>query len=506
MPFEVHNLDALAPRDRETRYTNMIDVILISPDQGLPNTSYSAGYHWKDSGGRARQRESPNLGLQYIGAVLEKAGYSVRILDGNVHVYAMADIVDAVKNEKPRFIGVSSTTPTFQQAVLVARCCKEVLPDTTIVMGGYHPTYFHREIIDTYPFVDVVVRSEGEFTMRDIVSGGDLKETEGITYRHEGRTVVNPSRKAIRDLDELPFPARHLVPVKLDGGISGVFRLARPGEYATMITSRGCPFGCTFCVEMGTERGGYRVRSVENVAREVSSLAEQGIRFIQIQDMNFTASDRRVRDLCDVFRSAGIEWVCQGRVDKASEDLYREMRTAGCIGIAFGIESGSPKVLDYYNKRSTVQQTREAIRCARKAGLNVAATVIVGAPVETFEDVQETLHLLTSTGLDFLAVGMLNIFPYTPIWLEARKLGLIGDRWEESLIVSDVYSHPSREELQDWQRYIARGFYARPSYIATQIWRTVAHRRSIVALNLTNLTTIFQVLKSAGGVDHLEKL
>lgn len=235
-------------------------------------------------------------------------------------------------------------------------------------------------------------------------------------------------------------------------------------------------------------------------------LAEQGIKFVQIQDMNFTLSSRRVRALCQVFKETGIRWVCQGRVDKASEELYREMHDAGCQATAFGIESGSQKVLDYYNKRITVDQIRHAVRCAHKAGLDVAATVIVGAPVETFEDVQKTLQLLIDIDLDFVAVGMLNIFPYTPIWLKAREQGLIKGRWEGNLLVSDVYPHPTQEEVHGWQAYVAKGFYSRPGYLAKQAVRTFTKRTNIVRLNLFNLIKILQLLHSAGGVGRCEKL
>ncbi len=326
----------------------MIDVVLINPSEFIPEEVFSPGYHWKQNG-KTRLREAPHLGLLYIAAVLESGGFQVKVLESN-ECANLDSIYSNISNNRPRIIGISSTTPTFIQAVRTAEFCKKHFPNSTIVLGGYHPTYFHREILESYNFVDIVVRGEGEFPMLEIVMGKPLNSIKGITYRENGRIITNEPCEPIHDLDILPMPARHLIKNIFDGGIEGMFRLTKPGEFSTILSSRGCPFTCKFCVAAGAANGGFRQRGVDSVVQEIFELAEQGIKFIQIQDMNFILNEERVKKICEAFRLTGIKWACLGRLDKVSEDLYKEMYSAGCRFVSFGIESGSQKILDYYNK------------------------------------------------------------------------------------------------------------------------------------------------------------
>jgi radical SAM superfamily enzyme YgiQ (UPF0313 family) len=475
----------------------MIDVILINPAEFIPDEVYSPGYHWKHNG-KIRLREAPHLGLLYIAAVLEDGGFTVKVLDSDE--CTIPDYISSIlKQDKPRIIGISSTTPTFMQAIQTAKICKASDPSAIIVLGGIHPTCFHKQIIEKYDCVDVVVRGEGEYPMLDLARGHAFSSIHGITYRKNGFPEVNEPRDPISDLDTLPMPARHLIKSQFDGGIEGMFRLTKPGEFYTILTSRGCPFECTFCIAAGPTSPGFRQRSADSVVGEIYQLAKEGIKFIQIQDMNFILSRDRVKKICSAFLETGINWACLGRVDRVSEELYTEMYRSGCRFVSFGIESGSQKVLDYYHKRITVDDIRRGVKTAKKVGLDVIATLIVGSPVETFEDVQETLKLVIDLDIDFISVCRLNIFPHTPVWISAREKGLISNNWEDDLTSSEVFDAPTKEQAIQWQEYITKGFYARKSYMIKQILRTLIKRRGIAKMNILNVWNILSSLNSSTG-------
>jgi radical SAM superfamily enzyme YgiQ (UPF0313 family) len=476
--------------------------MLINPFESLeafdPRDREGCCWPWRSAvtaTENCRGAEAPHLGLLSIAAVLEQNGYACQVLDSALAYARHDDIARAVAEAQPRIIGISATTPTFRTAVEIARRCREVAPDALIVMGGYHPTYFHREIIGRYAFVDAVVRGDGEYPVLELARGLVLEAIDGLTYRRDGVTVVNRTRQEIRNLEELPLPARHLIGDPLEGRI-GQIRLTRPGEYATMITSRGCPFKCTFCVVNGVEDPGTRMRTVEDVRREIFWLAERGIKFIAVEDMNFTLNRRRVSQISALFREAGIRWSCWSRGDNMSERLFEEMARSGCTMVTLGLESGSQKVLDYYHKQRPLAKVTRGARAAKSVGLDVSSTMIVGAPGETMDDVQASLDLVIDLDIDFIAVTPLAIFPFTPLWIAARERGLIRDRWEDNLMVYDVFDRPTREEVSEMQNHLANGFYGRKRYVARQLARTLLHRRQIAWLNLPHAGSILRDLRA----------
>ncbi len=431
---------------------------------------------------------SPPLGLLYIAAVLEKNGFEVEVIDGNHENNYMEVISSRIIEFNPEYIGISAMTPTFPSAVKIADIAKKIKPESIVVMGGYHPTFFAEQILRKYPFVDIVVKGEGEYSLLYIVEGKELCEIPGIVYRKNGEVTNNGESPQIVNLDNLPFPARHLVKkYKYEFAASFVwydlrkYRMSELKRYTSISTSRGCPFRCTYCGNTAMMRNKFRARSADNVIKEIEFLVKEGNDRFYFVDDNFTASPERAKKICQAIKqlNAKIKWFCMGRVDTASDELYKQMAESGCILIYYGVESGSQRILDYYNKNTNTLQIRNAITLAKKYGIDVLASIIVGAPIETDDDVNETKKILTELDIDFVEANKLTFLPGTPLWNNAVSEGRISEKdWERFYFVNELYENISFSKLRGWGKQINSGFYLRPSYIIKQIWRAFSKKWS----------------------------
>jgi anaerobic magnesium-protoporphyrin IX monomethyl ester cyclase len=432
---------------------------------------------------------SPPLGLLYLAAVLEKEQIEVKVIDGDQEEDIYNCLKKTIVNYQPDLVGISALSLTFAAAVKIGKFVKDIHPGSLLFMGGYHPTFHAQEILENYLFVDLVIRGEAEETILEIANEQDLSSISGLTYRKNGQIIHNSERPLIDDLDKLPFPARHQIK-KYKYTYASAFRWSDPRRYwwtdlqrfASIVTSRGCPFQCIYCSNSVFAKK-FRARSANNVFRELEGLVREGWdRFFFVDD-NFTAYPKRVIDLCNRILDLGreVKWFCMGRVDTASEELYELMARAGCRLILFGVESGSQRILDYYNKRTTVAQAREALRLAKKSGMDVMASLIIGAPIETFDDIKETLKLIKSEDIDFIEVNNLAVLPGTWLWNKSAEAGRINPEtdWERILYTRDFYKHLSSEVMKRWSRYLYYSFYLRPGYIFRQLGRTISNRIEI---------------------------
>ncbi|MEM3150517.1 MAG: radical SAM protein [Candidatus Nezhaarchaeales archaeon] len=257
--------------------------------------------------------------------------------------------------------GITMSSLTVKPAALIARWVKRLFPDSLVVVGGPHPTFADEDVLKSVPEVDVVVRGEGELTALELVQrfaeGEALEGVKGITYRGREGIVRNEDRELIEDLDSLPFPAYHLLPVQNYRSFG-----AKEPTF-TVLTSRGCPFNCKFCVAWKMNRRRYRVRSVKNVVEELEYLVHRfKARFLSFVDDLFTISKERVKALCRAIRerSLSLVWGCETRVDMVDRETLLEMRKAGCYWIYFGLESASQSILNSMRKGIRVEQIKRA--------------------------------------------------------------------------------------------------------------------------------------------------
>ncbi|HID91217.1 TPA: radical SAM protein, partial [Candidatus Bathyarchaeota archaeon] len=369
------------------------------------------------------------LGIAYIAACLEEAGHDVRVLD--MHAWP-----DAKPDFNVDIVGISANTPLVEEAWRIAKRSKEE-SDAVTVMGGYHPTFMTEEVLSK-PYVDIVVRFEGELTMVELADrlekGGDLGDVKGISYKRDGKIVHNPDRPPVKDLDSLPFPAYHLFKGFPDR-YSAIHPLLEPRRRsATIITSRGCSWGCLFCSKYWRA---WRPRTPENVVEEWRWLIERwGIERIGIMDDCWSLGIKRAKEIMRLIIEEGlaIPWDGVGgmRVDTIDRELAQLMRKSGCYRVAFGVEHGNQKALDMLGKGITLEQVERAFKLTKEAGIETIGFFVLGMPYETREMMMDTIRFAVKLDPDYAQFTIVEALPGSPLFEQVRKHGrFLTSSWSD---------------------------------------------------------------------------
>jgi len=372
----------------------------------------------------------PPLSLGSLAAYLAAKGHRARVFDLQIPAQRQTWQKDLAAFA-PGVVGVTAMTPTLLAAAKVGRACKEIVPEATLVLGGYHVSFLPEGTMGGYPAFDAGVVGEGEVTLHELVetvaAGGDLERVPGLVLRRGGGLVITAPRERLRDLDALPWPHEHY---DLDyylyyGGYTGRWTF----KCASAIVSRGCPFRCRFCASQRFWSERCLVESPERVVDEMRYLARRGARSVYFRDSTFNANKKWVREFCEAKRRAGVtmRWLCNSRVDTLTDEQLGLMAGAGLEALYFGVESGSQRVLDYYNKGVTVEQTREAFALCRKHGIATAAYFMVGAPVETRADIEESRRLAHELGAKYTYWFIYTPLPGAPLYDDFVERGYRPD-------------------------------------------------------------------------------
>jgi anaerobic magnesium-protoporphyrin IX monomethyl ester cyclase len=329
----------------------------------------------------------------WISSLLEKNDISVRIVDYQIED---VDIEELIREENPLCVGVSGTTQSRFSSFQIINRIKAVDRDILTLYGGPHATPAAEDTLSHLPTLDVVVRNEGELTTLEIMTALkrdrniDTSKILGISFRENGQIVHNPGRPFLKDLDELPFPGWHLF--KMDRYRIKLEKLDLPAH--VILTSRGCPFQCSFCSARLLWGGHYATRTAGNIADELEYLAERyGIKGYKIFDSTFTVSRAHVLAVCREIKKRGLEvlpWECEIRADTVDKDLLRTMKEAGCYYVDVGMESASPRVLKTIHKNITIRQIENVIDWADELGLLVKLFLTWGHPTETYQEAMLT--------------------------------------------------------------------------------------------------------------------
>jgi radical SAM superfamily enzyme YgiQ (UPF0313 family) len=406
-----------------------------------------------------------------------------------------------VEKENPDVLGFSTLTSSGQTAALISDKVKEKNPNITTVFGNHHATFNAERILKKYMSVDIVVRGEGERTIAELATcienGEDLKDVRGINFRNEGKIVATPDQHLIEDLDALPAPDRKLIDVDYHCVIAGA-NIA-PKKFTSIVTSRGCVYNCRFCscTEIAQKR--WRPRSAKSTLEELQFLVSEGYKQLIFVDDAFTMNPKRVMEICRGIRKEklDLEWICEGRVDICSYAMLREMVKAGCRVLYLGIENANQRILNYYNKRITPEQSETAVKKAKKAGVDViAGSFIIGAPDETREEIGNTIKFARRVPIDIPQFNILGAHPGNDIWNEFVAKGFLDPEkwWEKGVAVSEVYPYArvSRDEIM---RIMHNAFFQhvyRPSFLVKQAANTLKsmYRMNVLVNNLSRLGEI----------------
>ena len=341
-------------------------------------------------------------------------------------------------------VGVTTSTLTYWPAIEVMKAAKKVLPEALTLLGGPHVTALPEQTLNESPEVDVVVRGEGERTMLELAnlaSKADLQnfsKIDGVSYRKNGQIVHTNNRAFIENLDELPHPAfKHfqLEKYRMEGK-----------NYLPIITSRGCPFECTFCLASSMCGTRFRTRSPKKVLDELEWMRDvHHADIFALYDDTFTFDKKRANAICDEMkaRKFDLPWDCRTRVDQITTEILTKLRNANCQLVHFGVESGSQKMLDAMKKHTTVEKNAWAIKLSKEVGISVAISVVVGYPGETPEMLKETFDFTKKTKPDFVYVCQAIPYPGTELLEILRNLNWeVSTDWNKFDEQSPVFKNP----------------------------------------------------------------
>lgn len=386
----------------------------------------------------------PPLGLAYLASALEGNGHKVDILDRDALLRKNGldfDKVDAITLEKirelkPKIVGISVTTPNMPDVGNLAVIIKGSFKDVMLVVGGPHVTGEPVLTLEDVPCVDVAVRGEGENTLLELANGKKLEEITGITYRSGGDILSNPDRELITDIDSLPLPARHLLDMKFYTRPSRFTSRNLSLRTTSVFTARGCPYRCSFCAGPLVFSGKVRFHSPERVIREIEELIlKYNVEALYFAEDMFLSSKKRAEELLGFFIEKGInkkiKWIAQAKASIITEDLLSLMKKAGCVGVEYGFESGSQRILDLMNKKQKIGESLKAAELTRRARLRFQANIITGYPGETVEDFKETLRFVKKIKPNMIGFNIFMPLPGTPSYNKLKLEGKPLPKWED---------------------------------------------------------------------------
>lgn len=430
---------------------------------------------------------SAPLNLAVLAGSLIHKGHTVKILDLNI--YPNYQIIAKTLNEfLPDFVGITFTTPLFEEAKRITTLIKSIDNKIPIIGGGAHTTALPYETLSTSDGLDVAVIGEGDFTLPAIVEG---EKPAGIAYRNNGEIIVRKREKYIENLDNLSFPAWELFDL---APYRTTPLLTRANPSGWIETSRGCPYDCGYCTKNIFGRK-FRAKSVERILDELSYMLKIGFREIHIADDNFTTDMGRAKRICEKILQKGLKfpWATLTgiRIDRVDKELLNLMHKAGCYRVCFGIESGNQEILDKIGKKITLLQIETVVKDAKEAGLEVFGFFMLALPGETENSMRDTINFAKKLPLDMAKVSITIPLPGTPLFDELDKNNAIKTReWGKYnfyVPASVVYKHPTLEwdTVEKYFNMFYREFYLRPGFIVKYI------RENLIRKDILDIIKIF---------------
>ncbi|OGR84183.1 MAG: hypothetical protein A2902_00035 [Elusimicrobia bacterium RIFCSPLOWO2_01_FULL_64_13] len=400
----------------------------------------------------------PPLGLLHIASVLEQGGHEVRIVDAPTENLDLEETLERVGGFRPDFVGISAITSLAEKTKGLCAAIRGKFPEVRIFVGGPHPSILPDEVL-AQTRADVVITEEAESVILDLVENFP---------EHARKRIVRAGK--VKDLDSLPFPARHLIDLSRYTALPNNYK--RTPNSIHVVTSRGCPYPCTFCFDANS---GFRQRSAANVIAELKMLKEKyGAREISFWDDTFTVNRKWVMEFCDAMirEDMDLVWGCYSRLNLVDRELLAKMKAAGCWTMFFGIESGAQEMLDNIKKKMTVEQMKEKVRLVQSFGIEIRGSFMVGMPGETPELARKTIRYAIDLEPTYAQFTITTPFPGTELYGEAEKWGTLRKEYSAFNEWTPVFvpkGYKDAEEVKAIQAEAFRRFYFRPKFILKKV-------------------------------------
>jgi anaerobic magnesium-protoporphyrin IX monomethyl ester cyclase len=410
------------------------------------------------------------INLLYLASYARKFGHDVMVYDMEVENYEFEKLMFI-----PDVIGITAMTPLIKNASDIAIELKQLFPKAKIVVGGNHISAMPEETLKEFTAFDIGVIGEGEETIKEICDGLPLESIKGIAYRKNDKIIINERRPPICNLDSLPYPARDLIDMNKYKGASTPGFSREFLRITEIYANRGCNWGlCTFCCSMKMHEK-FRERSIDNIIGEMKECIEKyDINHFTIEDDTLTTSKERTLEFCKKANDLKVRWDCDSRVT-IDKEMIQAMKDAGCKKIAFGVESGSQRVLQLVKKGITVKQIKDCFKACHEVGIETSAFFMIGShPDETKEDLEETKKLIKEIKPDFITASIAVPYPGSEIRNQMLERNLVfGNNWDEYALYNTLpcwkTTNFSSAELVGIQKDMVNNFYMKPSYVFKRI-------------------------------------
>jgi anaerobic magnesium-protoporphyrin IX monomethyl ester cyclase len=379
---------------------------------------------------------APSLGIGYLASIAQKEGCDVTVLPMEALHLDIEECSDLISVGNYSIVGISSYAASFPRSLRLAKTIKEKCPNIKLILGGIYPTFAHIEIIEKYPFIDAIVRHEGELTLRDIIRMKcNFNNIKGLTYRQDNSVIVNEDSLIVDNLDDLPLPARDLLHLNLYD----------PIMRGSVLSGRGCTNQCIFCSCRPMFRK-FRKRSVASVLEEIRLLSDNyGVNSITFIDDAFTLDKKWLVEFCESVEGWDLKWSCSSRFDTLDKNVLNKMSIAGCNKIFLGIESLNTEVLKIIKKGVTRDSILKNISLIQEFGINLTCGIIIGLPGETSESLKNTLSTLRKMNIAEISPAYLTPLIGTEIFssMKKYKIDLVESNLENYNYVFPVATTPT---------------------------------------------------------------
>ncbi|MCX8094495.1 MAG: B12-binding domain-containing radical SAM protein [Candidatus Goldbacteria bacterium] len=409
--------------------------------------------------------------LAYAASLLEKNNIDVLLVDSIAEAHTDDDFLKKVKEYKPDLFLIETSTPSINTDLNWIKKIKNIFPNVKTILTGPHATVFAENLLKENEYLDFVLSGEYEYILlnliRSIEKGKNGEDVRGVTFRKGSNVIKNPPADLVKNLDEIPWPARHFLPMfAYNDAFAGL-----PSPNVQIWASRGCPYKCIFCNWPKTMYGGssYRVRDVKDVVKEIKWLIDKyGFKAFYFDDDTFNIGKNRIIALCEELKNQNINipWAIMARADTSDEETFKIMKDAGLYAVKFGVESGVQEIIDNCGKSLDLQRVIKSVEIMKKLCIKVHLTFTFGLPGETKETIKQTLDFLKKVRPDSAQFSIVTPFPGTAYYDMLDSKGyILSKNWDDydgnnlavirtEKLTSDELVYYYKWIIKEWDRFV----------------------------------------------------